>query len=74
MLATYHGRDQVAASGPLGHGGVTALEEENTFTMEQFAASVNEFLSFRRFQILPDHNKGLVSHEDAVRKAEEDCL
>ena len=48
------------------------IEEENTFTMEQFAASVNEFLSFRRFQILPDHNKGLVSHEDAVRKAEEE--
>ena len=48
------------------------LEEENTFTMEQFAASVNEFLSFRRFQILPDRNKGSVSHEDAVKKAEEE--
>ena len=40
--------------------------------MEQFAASVNEFLSFRRFQILPDRNKGLVSHEDAVKKAEKE--
>lgn len=48
------------------------IEEENSFTMEQFAASVNEFLSFRRFQILPDRNKGLVSHEDAVKKAEEE--
>ena len=48
------------------------IEEENTFTMEQFAASVNEFLSFRRFKILPDRNKGFVSHEDAVKKAEEE--
>ncbi len=48
------------------------IEEENTFTMEQFAASVNEFLSFRRFRILPDRNKGMVSHEDAVKKAEEE--
>ena len=35
------------------------VETENTFTMEQFAASVNEFLNFRRFKILP--NKGSVS-------------
>ncbi|MBO4671035.1 MAG: virulence RhuM family protein [Bacteroidales bacterium] len=48
------------------------IENENTFTMEQFAASVNEFLAFRRFQILPDHNKGGVSHEDAQRKAEQE--
>lgn len=48
------------------------IENENTFTMEQFAASVNEFLAFRRFQILPDHNKGQISHEDAQRKAEEE--
>ena len=41
-------------------------------TDEQFAASVNEFLSFRRFKILPDRNKGFVSHEDAVKKAEEE--
>ena len=28
------------------------IERENTFTMEEFAASVNEFLSFRRYDIL----------------------
>lgn len=43
------------------------IERENTFTMEEFAASVNEFLSFRRYQILRD--KGKVSHKDAMRKA-----
>lgn len=48
------------------------IENENTFTMEQFAASVNEFLAFRRFQILPNHSKGLVSHNQAQRKAEEE--
>ena len=46
------------------------IERENTFTMEQFAGSVNEFLAFRRYQILPDNHKGLVSHEDAQKKAE----
>ena len=33
------------------------IERENTFNMEQFAASINEFLSFRRYQILPDRGK-----------------
>jgi len=33
------------------------VERENTFTMQQFAASVNEFLSFRRYDILPDNGK-----------------
>ena len=33
------------------------IERENTFNMEQFAASVNEFLTFRRYQILPDKGK-----------------
>ena len=46
------------------------IENENSFTMQQFAASVNEFLAFRKFQILPDGKKGQVSHEDAVKKAE----
>ena len=46
------------------------IENENTFTMQQFAASVNEFLAFRKFQILPDGRKGAISHEDAVKKAE----
>ena len=37
------------------------IERENSFTMEQFAASINEFLAFRRYQVLPDHNKGKIS-------------
>jgi hypothetical protein len=44
------------------------VERENTFTMEEFAASVNEFLSFRKYQILVD--KGKVSRIQAERKAE----
>ena len=43
------------------------IERENTFTMQEFAASINEFLSFRRYQILPD--KGRVSHKRALEKA-----
>lgn len=44
------------------------IERENTFNMEQFAASVNEFLTFRRYQILPD--KGKISAAQAKKKAE----
>lgn len=44
------------------------IERENTFTMEEFAASVNEFLSFRRYEILPD--KGKISRRQALAKAE----
>lgn len=33
------------------------IERENTFNMAQFSASVNEFLTFRRYQILPDKGK-----------------
>ncbi len=43
------------------------IERENTFTMEEFAASVNEFLSFRRYDILPDNGK--VSRKAADEKA-----
>lgn len=43
------------------------IERENAFTMEEFARSINEFLSFRRYQILPD--KGRVSHKMAIEKA-----
>lgn len=43
------------------------IERENTFNMEQFSASINEFLAFRRYDILPD--KGKVSHKEAVAKA-----
>lgn len=37
------------------------IERENTFTMAQFAASINEFLAFRRYQVLPDNQKGKIS-------------
>ena len=46
------------------------IERENTFNMAQFSASVNEFLTFRRYQILPD--KGCISAEHAKKKAEEE--
>ena len=46
------------------------IERENAFTMEQFAASVNEFLTFRRYALLPD--KGNISRDQADRKAEEE--
>ena len=44
------------------------IERENTFTMTEFANSVNEFLSFRRYQILKDHGK--ISRQQAFEKAE----
>lgn len=44
------------------------IERENVFTMEEFAASINEFLSFRRYDILMD--KGSVSRQSALKKAE----
>ena len=46
------------------------IERENTFNMAQFSASVNEFLTFRRYQILPD--KGKFSAAQAKKKAEEE--
>ena len=44
------------------------IERENTFTMQEFAQSVNEFLAFRRYDIL--QNKGKISHAKAKEKAE----
>lgn len=44
------------------------IERENTFTMEEFEASINEFLSFRRYDILRDNGK--VSASQAKKKAE----
>ena len=44
------------------------IENENVFNMSQFSESVNAFLSFRKFQILPD--KGRISKEEADAKAE----
>lgn len=46
------------------------IERENTFTMEEFASSVNEFLAFRRYEILPDKWKGRISKQDAWKKAQ----
>ena len=46
------------------------IERENTFTMEEFAASVNEFLEFRKYQVLKD--KGKVSKKQAIEKAEKE--
>ena len=46
------------------------IERENTFNMAQFSTSVNEFLTFRKYQILPD--KGKISAEQAKKKAEEE--
>lgn len=46
------------------------IERENTFTMEEFANSVNEFLAFRRYDIL--HDKGKISNKAAIGKANEE--
>lgn len=43
------------------------VERENTFNMEEFAASVNEFLAFRRYKILKDN--GRISRRQAEEKA-----
>lgn len=43
------------------------VERENSFNMAQFAESVNEFLAFRRYELLPD--KGRISHAQAEKKA-----
>ena len=43
------------------------IERENTFTMEQLAISVNEFLSFNKYKIL--EGKGYVSKLQADKKA-----
>ncbi len=46
------------------------IERENTFTMEEFAASISEFLNFRRYDILSD--KGSISMDMAKDKAEQE--
>lgn len=43
------------------------IERENTFTMIEFAASVNEFLAFRKYDVLK--GKGKISKKDADKKA-----
>ena len=46
------------------------IERENTFTMEEFSASVDAFLQFRRYEILRD--KGRISRDKAEKKAIEE--
>jgi len=46
------------------------IENENTFTMEQLSESVNEFMHFRKFEILQD--KGKISKAQAEQKAIEE--
>ena len=43
------------------------IERENTFTMEEFAKSINEFLAFRKYDILK--GKGSISKKQAEDKA-----
>ena len=46
------------------------IERHNAFNMKQFAASVNKFLTFNDYKILPD--KGKISATQAKKKAEEE--
>lgn len=48
------------------------IERGNTFTMEDFSESINEFLSFRKYKILKD--KGSISKRQADAKAEEEYI
>lgn len=48
------------------------IERENTFTMEEFEKSVNEFLAFRKYDILKD--KGKISKQQADAKAEAEYM
>ena len=43
------------------------IERENTFTMDDFARSINKFLEFREYKVLT--NRGRVSRLDAEQKA-----
>ena len=43
------------------------IERENTFTMTEFATSINEFLAFRKYDILK--GKGSISKKQAEAKA-----
>ena len=46
------------------------VERENTFTMKEFAKSINEFLEFRKYDILKDNGK--ISRKQAEEKAEKE--
>ncbi len=47
------------------------IERENTFTMKEFSKSINEFLAFRKYNILKD--KGRISKSMANIKAKMEC-
>ena len=46
------------------------IERENAFTMEQFADSINKFLTFREYKILS--GKGRISTKATSAKASEE--
>lgn len=46
------------------------VERENTFTMGEFAKSVDEFIHFRKYQVL--HDKGKISKLQADARAKEE--
>ena len=46
------------------------IERRNTFTMEQFATSIDRFLEFREYRILEGH--GSISMKDAQQKASDE--
>lgn len=46
------------------------VERENTFTMEDFAESINAFFEFRKYNILQDNGK--ISRKQAEEKAEKE--
>ena len=46
------------------------IERENTFTMQEFTQSINEFLAFRKYEILKD--KGRITKKLAEQKAKEE--
>ncbi len=46
------------------------VERENTFTMEEFAKSINEFLEFRKYDTLKDNGK--ISKRQSEEKAEKE--
>ena len=44
------------------------IERENTFTMEQFSESINDFLLFRKYEILPDNGKISASQRKRLKR------
>ena len=50
------------------------IERENTFTMVEFATSINEFLAFRRYAILEGKGSISKSQADEIARAEYDAF